>query len=125
MKWLSFDEGDKKKSIFNINNQRWTIQYVNWNDIMLYDRTNTRTYATTNPLTHTVYVSNAISGDFLREVLLHEITHCILISYNMTNTIYTISKPEYRHYAEEWCCNLIAEHFDEVDSIINGLLYGG
>jgi hypothetical protein len=34
-------------------------------------------------LTRTIYLSETLSGDFLKKVLCHEITHAAMFSYNV------------------------------------------
>lgn len=93
-----------------MNGYSWDVQFVEANDPMLMDRTGKRAMATTDPNFHTVYISNALYGDFLTKVLLHELGHCALVSFHLLDDIHRMVKPEYWIEAEEWACNLIADY---------------
>ena len=77
---------------------------------MLVDRTGTRTVATTDPHTHTVYLSDSLSGDFLVRVVIHEMGHVCMVSYGLTDQIRALARPERVIEAEEWICNFIADY---------------
>lgn len=77
---------------------------------LLVDRTGTLTVATTDPNTRCVYISNALSGDLLNRVLIHELGHCVMISYNLLDDIHRMVYPEYWVEMEEWICNFIADY---------------
>lgn len=95
---------------FSMNGYFWKVQFVEADDPMLMDRTGKRAVATTDPKTHTVYLSNQLYGDFLMKVLLHELGHCALTSFNLLDDIHRMVKPECWIEAEEWACNLIADY---------------
>lgn len=86
----------------------WTIIFVNPNDPVLIDRTGTLTLACTDPITKRVYISNKLRGQLYLRVLLHELGHCAMVSYNLLDEIHEIVKPEYWIDAEEFICNFIA-----------------
>lgn len=95
---------------FSMNGYFWQVRFVEANDPMLMDRTGHQAMATTDPTSHTVYLSNVLYGDFLMKVLLHELGHCALVSFNLLDDIHRMVKPEYWIEAEEWACNLIADY---------------
>lgn len=107
---------------FIMNGVHWTVQFVHPNSILLVDRTNTKTVATTDPYTHRVYLSEELRGDFLHRVLAHELGHCAMVSYDMLGDISHMAKPEQRINMEEWACNFIADYGAEVLSLSNALL---
>lgn len=88
----------------------WHIVTVPPDSPELIDRTGIKTVATTDPLTHTVCISNQLKGDFLARVLIHELGHCALISFNLLSDIRRMVKPECWIEAEEWVCNFIADY---------------
>lgn len=94
---------------FSMNGYIWNVQFVEPNDPMLVDRTNNYRVATTDPKNLKVYLSNALYGDFLMKVFLHELGHCALHSYNLTDELHRMVRPEKWIESEEWACNLIAE----------------
>lgn len=84
---------------------------------MLYDRTGKLTVATTDPVSHTVYLSTKLRGQFLMRVFIHELGHCVMVSYDLIDQIHRMVKPEYWIEAEEWICNFIADYGITIFSI--------
>lgn len=105
-----------------MNGYQWHIQFVEADSPMLMDRTQTQTVATTDPETFTVYLSNQIYGDFLIRVLLHELGHCAIFSFNLIEDIHRMVRPEYWIDAEEWACNFIADYGLTIFSIAFDIL---
>lgn len=95
---------------FVMNGIEWDVKYVYPDSHYLVDRTGERRVATTDPLTHCVYLSNELAGDFLNTVLIHELGHCIMFSYNLLDRIHSVVSPIYWIDAEEWVCNFIADY---------------
>ena len=93
-----------------MNGYIWKIQFVDRNSPMLVDRTGVRTVATTDPHTHKVYLSDSLHGEFLVKVLLHELGHCALISFDLLDDIHRAVKPKYWIEAEEWICNFLVDY---------------
>lgn len=76
----------------------------------LIDRTGKSRLATTDPRTKCIYLSERLQGDKLNQVLLHELGHAVMISFNLIDEIHAFTKPEYWLEAEEWICNFIADY---------------
>lgn len=76
----------------------------------LVDRSGVIRLATTDPASNTVYLSRALYGDMLYRVLIHEIGHCAILSFNLLDDIHAMVYPEYWVAAEEWVCNFIADY---------------
>ena len=95
---------------FVMNGYLWRVEFVSPLDPMLVDRTNTRTVATTDPENYVVYLSGNLRGDFLVRVLLHEMGHVALHSFNLVDDIHRMVRPEYWIEMEEWICNFIADY---------------
>lgn len=55
---------------------------------MLMDRTGTHTVATTDPIIRTVYLSSDLHDGMLVKVLIHELGHCAMISFNLIEDIH-------------------------------------
>lgn len=110
---------------FQINGRLWRIIFVNGRSKELVDRTGKLTLATTDPLRNTVYISKSIRGELLERVIKHELSHCELVSYGYLHTIHIMTRREYWIDMEEWICNYIADHSEEVlylsQQIIKGL----
>ena len=84
---------------------------------MLMDRTGTFTVATTDPITRTVYLSSDLHDGMLVKVLIHELGHCAMISFNLIEDIHRMVKPEYWFEAEEWLCNFLSDYGFKIFSI--------
>lgn len=93
-----------------MNHQYWQIKNVNPYHSALVDRTNKRCVATTDPVTHTVYLSKNLYGNFKIRVFVHELAHCTMISYGLIEAIHRMVLPEYWVDMEEFICNIIADY---------------
>lgn len=105
-----------------MNGYLWRIQFVDPSDPMLMDRTHTQTVATTDPDHLIVYLSNQLRGDFLMRVVLHELGHCAIFSYDLLKDIHKMVRPSYWIEAEEYLCNFIADYGFKIFSIAYDLL---
>ncbi len=99
---------------FVMNGYFWRVQTVPPDSPMLYDRTGERRVATTDPNTQCIYLSESLEGQFLNRVLLHELGHCVMLSYGLIITIRSKLPRNLWIPAEEWCCNLIADYGAEI-----------
>ena len=95
---------------FVMNDRQWRVKFVSSSDDRLVDRTGNLTVATTDPETNTVYLSRNLRGAMLTRVFLHELGHCVMVSYGLLEDIHKAVAPEYRVYMEEWVCNFIADY---------------
>lgn len=95
---------------FWMNGRRWSIRYVHPDSYKLIDRTGTRTVATTDPRSGEVSISNNIHGNFRTKVLIHELAHCAMISYDLVDYVHAMVKEEYWIDAEEMICNFLADY---------------
>lgn len=108
--------------MFTINGLRWRVRHVDSRHPSLIDRTGVRCLATTDPKTGTVYLDSSLSGPMLDRVLIHEIGHCVMVSYGLIDELARMVRPEYRIEAEEWVCNFIADYgnlvFDSARAVL-------
>lgn len=95
---------------FVMNGDLWSVKIVHPGNPMLIDRTNRRRVATTSPENMTVYLSGYLDGPFKIRVLIHELGHCALYSFNLLPIIHRVVPPKYWIDAEEWVCNFIADY---------------
>lgn len=100
-----------------MNDRLWRIIFVDPSSPRLVDRTETRTLAVTDPVTGHVYLSNALYGEMLVKVLLHELGHCAMVSFNLLDDIHRMVKREYWIEAEEWICNFLADYGKKIFEI--------
>lgn len=100
----------------------WQVVMVPPDSSELIDRTNNLTVATTDPVTHKVYIADNLSQDFLATVFIHELGHVAMISFDLIRDIKRMVKPEYWVEMEEWVCNLIADHGNTIYSVAYQIL---
>lgn len=100
----------------------WHTEFVSPHSDLLMDRTGVMTVATTDQETYCIYLSDELYGAFLTKVLVHELGHCVMISYGLLRDIHTMVYPEYWILMEEWVCNFIANYgmeiFQQASSIL-------
>lgn len=99
---------------FYMNGDFWRVRFVNPTNRILVDRTGTLTVGVTNPVDRTVYLSNALRGNFLTRVTLHELSHAMMISYGYLEQIHLYCKKRYWIDMEELIANLIADRAYEI-----------
>ena len=102
---------------FYMNGYLWKISFVDPNSDELVDRTGELRVATTDPNTYRIYLSNELDGDFLNRVLVHELGHAAMVSFDLLRDIHRMVRPEYWIEAEEWVCNFIADYGLKIFSI--------
>lgn len=107
---------------FKINNDYWRVRYVYPDNDILVDRTGERRIAVTDPQTMTVYLSSGMPDYMRARVLIHEMGHCVIYSYDLFEDIHRMVKRRYWIKAEEWICNFIADYgyliFKAVKSVL-------
>lgn len=95
---------------FYMNGYLWHVKYVKPFSPKLVDRTRNLCVATTDPNAKCIYLSSNLTGDFLNRVLIHELGHATMISYNLLDDIHRMVYPDHWVEAEEWVCNFIADY---------------
>ena len=99
---------------FYMNGLRWNVRWTNSADPILVDRTGSLTVAVTDPDTMTIYLSNQLRGDLLTTVVLHELSHAMMISYGYLEQIHRYCKKRHWIEMEELIANLIADRAYEI-----------
>ena len=69
---------------FIINNRMWHIEFVNAASKKLHRSDSSLTVGVTDGNDNCVYLSEFLSGAFLKKVLCHELCHCFMMSYNIS-----------------------------------------
>ena len=69
--------------MFSINGEEWDILAVSANHPKLIRSDGSRSVASCDDDTKTIYVDRTLQGAFLKKVLCHEITHAAMFSYNV------------------------------------------
>ena len=99
---------------FYMNGLHWNVRWTKSTDPILVDRTGSLTVAVTDPDTMTIYLSNELRGSFLTTVVLHELSHAMMISYGYLDIIHKYCKKRYWIDMEELIANLIADRAYEI-----------
>lgn len=107
---------------FYMNGYLWNVRFVNPDDNILVDRTLRKTIGVTDPETMTIYLSENLRGELLNRVLIHELSHCVMFSYNLVSEIHKMCKKKYWFEMEEFCANLLADYGRQVFSIAYSIL---
>lgn len=95
-----------------LNGVPWHVQRVGRDSPALLDRTGRRALATTDPRSRLICVADGLSPDRLAHVMAHEVTHACMVSYGMLDEVREFSRDHVM--AEEWACNLVADHGAEI-----------
>lgn len=93
-----------------MNGIQWRVETVDPGSPYLIDRTHQSKLATTDPNTQTIYLSEDIPMRMADRVLIHEIGHCVIFSYDLFDALHEMVKPEYWIDIEEWVCNFLADY---------------
>ena len=107
---------------FYISGDLWHVRFTNPNNPILVDRRNVLTIGVTDPETMTIYLSNRLKGELLNRVLIHELGHCVMFSYNLVSEIHRMCKKKYWFEMEEFCANLLADYGRQVFGIAYSVL---
>lgn len=99
---------------FYMNGLHWNVRWTRSIDPILVDRTGSLTVAVTDPDTMTIYLSNELRGNFLTTVVLHELSHAMMISYGYLDQIHRYCKKRHWVDMEELIANLIAQQAKEI-----------
>ena len=99
---------------FYMNGLRWRVRFTYPTDPVLVDRTGTLTIGVTDSATMTIYLSNELRGSFLTTVVLHELSHAMMVSYGYLDIIHKYCKKRYWIDMEELIANLIANQAKEI-----------
>lgn len=95
---------------FYVNGNFWKVKFVDDSSEYLIDRTGKSRAATTDPQLNTIFLSKKLHGDFLKTVLIHEMTHVVLWEYDIISRIHKYCYPEHRIDMEEEICNILADY---------------
>lgn len=106
--------GDNMINGFYMNGDWWSVRWTDPTDPILVDRTGSLTVAVTDTDSMTIYLSNELRGSFLTTVVLHELSHAMMISYGYLEQIHRYCKKRYWVDMEELIANLIAQQAKEI-----------
>lgn len=69
--------------MFEINGIEWDIEWCSPTDSNLHRSDGSLTVGMTDNRTKTIYLSDRLSGEFLRKVTAHELVHAFCMSYEV------------------------------------------
>lgn len=93
-----------------MNGDLWHVKSVDPYDDELVDRTGKLCVATTNPENRCVYLSDKLKGTMFARVLIHELGHCAMVSFDLLDQIHELVEPDKWIDAEEFICNIISDY---------------
>lgn len=96
---------------YQMNGINWSVRLVRADNHMLMRSDGSFTVGVCDRETQEIYISELLRGAFLRKVLIHEITHSAMMSYNIDMSI----------EQEELFCDLLSTYGDEIISVADSL----
>lgn len=97
--------------MFTINHEIWVIKFMQPYDEIFRMDNGEFTIGVCDDNTKTIYLSNLLRGEKLKQVLCHEIVHAAMFSYNV----------ELDYEQEELLANLIAIYGKEIVQITDNI----
>ena len=95
--------------MFTINGETWYIELCHPEHFQLKRSDGSASIGACDDIDKTIYLSNALQGEYLKKVLCHEIAHAAMFSYNVDLTL----------EQEELLADLIATYGKEIIGITN------
>jgi hypothetical protein len=97
--------------MFTINHEVWIVKFMQPYDEIFRMDNGEFTIGVCDDNTKTIYISNLLKGEKLKQVLCHEIVHAAMFSYNV----------ELEYEQEELLANLIAIYGKEIVQITDNI----
>ena len=94
---------------FELNGIQWQIVWVDNKSSLLSRTDGSMSVGVTDMNTHCIYLAKSLHGAFLRKVIIHELCHCVCMSYNIYMPI----------GQEEMLCDFVATYGDQVFDIVD------
>lgn len=94
---------------FELNGIQWQIVWVDNKSSLLSRTDGSMSVGVTDMNTHCIYLAKSLYGAFLRKVIIHELCHCVCMSYNIYMPI----------EQEEMLCDFVATYGDQVFDIVD------
>jgi hypothetical protein len=97
--------------MFSINGEQWRLLFVPSNHVALLKPNGKFAIGACDDYTKTIYLDKNLTGDYLKKVMCHEITHAAMFSYNISLSL----------QQEELIADLMSTFGDEIIDITNML----
>ncbi len=98
--------------MFEINGIDWEIEWCSPTDSNLRRSDGSLTVGMTDNRTKCIYLSDRLSGEFLRKVTAHELVHCFCFSYNVLMDI----------KQEEFMADWISQYGEELVYLLDDIM---
>ncbi len=95
--------------MFEINGKIWHIKFVSPSNKYLLKEDNTYTIGVCDNISKTIYLSSDLRAEKLSKVLIHELVHAIIFSYNI----------QLEYEKEELIANIISVYGEKIIKIKN------
>ena len=102
--------------MFEINGIDWEIEWCSPTDSNLRRSDGSLTVGMTDNRTKTIYLSDRLSGEFLRKVTAHELVHCFCFSYGVLMDI------EQEEFMADWISRYGEELVYLLDDIMRSFI---
>lgn len=100
-----------------ISGDVWRVIRVPAGDPRLIDREGRRTVGTTDPVSRTIHLSDALAPPALDMVLMHEVAHAITMSHGLLESLGYMVQDGDRIGVEEWAAQLVENHALEASAL--------
>ena len=94
---------------FELNSIQWQIVWVDNKNSLLSRTDGSMSVGVTDMNTHCIYLAKSLHGAFLRKVIIHELCHCVCMSYEIYMPI----------EQEEMLCDFVATYGNQVFEIVD------
>ena len=98
---------------YYMNGIEWNVYRVHPKSDLLTRSNGTQTVGMCDRVTCCLYISDLLQGAFLRKVLIHEVCHSAMLSYDIDMSV----------EQEEIFCDLIASYGDEIIRVADDIFY--
>ena len=95
-----------------MNGIEWNVYMVHPNSDLLTRSDGSQTVGMCDRGTCCLYISDLLQGAFLRKVLIHEVCHSAMLSYDIDMSV----------EQEELFCDLVATYGDEIIGIVDKMV---
>lgn len=95
---------------FVVNGDLWRVAWVPPGDPSLIDRTGMHRLATADLVGKVISVSADVAPPLLDKVLLHEVAHAVIASYDLFSPLKALLPEDMWIVVDEWSAQLVENH---------------
>lgn len=97
---------------FELNGVKWNVVYVAPQNSVLRRSDGSLSVGVTDKSTRCIYLSERLTGGFLRKVLIHEICHAVCMSFDIYLPL----------EQEEVLCDFVATYGDKIFDLVDKMI---